>query len=173
METFWHMKMHECAFLMQKLLRFSVINSTEQVLTQKPRNFKHLSFNTVSLSSLTFCFLWQESSFVTVIQDLICKLTKACGCDENSWAKKRKLFHIKVFQMSCPAQMSCPSPIFSLHTRSSSSVSLYLLKFSCCWVSLNFLSCPIHFWISGPSSYMFCTKSTYYVQKEMPACSLS
>lgn len=69
------MKMHECAFLMQKLLSFSVTNSTEQVLTQKPRNFKHLSFNIVSFSSLTFCF-------VTVIQDLICKLTKAC--DESS-----------------------------------------------------------------------------------------
>lgn len=102
-ETFWHMKMHECAFLMQKLLSFSVTNSTEQVLTQKPRNFKHLSFNIVSFSSLTFCFLWQKNSFVTVIQDLICKLTKAC--DERSWRKKGRYFTLTFFK--CPVLLRC------------------------------------------------------------------
>lgn len=104
-ETFWHMKIHECAFLMQKLLIFSVTNSIEQALTKKLRNFKHLSFNIVSFSSLTFCFLWQKNSFVTVSQLLICKLTKACSCDENSWTKNRKYFTLRFFK--CPVLLKC------------------------------------------------------------------
>lgn len=67
------------------------------------RNFKHLSFNIVSFSSLTFCFLWQKNSFVTVIQDLICKLTKAC--DENSWTKKGRYFTLRLFK--CPVLFRC------------------------------------------------------------------